>query len=66
MSLPDTITELLIHRNDVKAELREVDQKLASIVMSYEGSLQEALRDGLVRLNFPASSGFYQYLRKRR
>jgi len=39
---------------------RNAEQKLADIVIGFEGTVEEALRTGLIRLNFPAPPGFYK------
>lgn len=51
-------------------ELRELKQKqmiisseLTKEVMKYQG-VQEALKDGLIKLNFPAPAEFLRYLKK--
>ena len=57
------IKELINRQQELKFELRNVQNELCSKVEYYEGSLREALKTGLVRLNFPAPSGFYKYLK---
>lgn len=57
------IKELIDRQQDLKFELKDIQSKLCTEVERYEGSLREALRDGIVRLNFPAPSGFYKYLK---
>ena len=52
--------------SEIKFEKRDLEQRLADIVMEYEGSVQKALEDGLVRLNFQAPPGYYKILRNDR
>jgi hypothetical protein len=59
------INELILKRDDLKSELRHIDHELADAVLRYEGTLQDALKDRLVRLNFSAPVGFYKYLHKK-
>ena len=59
------IKELIDRQFDLKHELRAIQGELGNMVMHYEGSLQDALKEGLVRLNFPAPPGFYSNLRNK-
>ena len=61
----ERIKRLIGKRLELQQELREVDYRLASEVLDYEGSLQEALLDGLVKLNFAKPRQFERILRER-
>ena len=60
----ENIQEVLARRCQLKDELRELDHDLTSHVLKFEGSLKDALKAGLVRLNFPAPTGFYRHLKE--
>jgi len=61
----EKIRELLDKERELRSELNHVRHDLTMEVMNYDGSLQDALADGLVRLNFPAPSGFYRSIRRK-
>ena len=61
--LQEEIDNIIERIREIKFEKRDLEHKLVDIVMSYKGSVQEALEDGLVRLNFPAPPGYYKFLR---
>lgn len=58
-----TIEELVAKQRNLKQELLITQKELARQIQDYEGSLMEALASGIVRLNFPAPRGFYNYLK---
>lgn len=58
------VDELLEQRRILKMNLEEIDFKLLRELETYEGTVMQAVKDGLVRLNFAAPSGFYRMLRK--
>ena len=58
------VAELLSRKDDLEYELRDINHHLIEIVMYYEGSVKEALQEGLIRLNFRAPTGFYKNIRK--
>ena len=58
----DRANELTIKISEAKQVIRDCTFELADIIMRYDGTLQQALKDGLVRLNFPAPPGFYRHL----
>jgi len=60
----EEITSVIERINEIKSEKRELEIKLTDIVLNYEGSVQEALKDGLVRLNFSTYPGFYRFLKR--
>lgn len=62
MSQNARIMDLIGKRNILKQELRDVEYSLCEAVMNYEGTVQEALRTGLLRLNFAAPAGFKRAL----
>lgn len=62
--MDNEIKELIDKQQELKFELKDVQHRLADMVMDYKGSLQEALESKLVRLNFPAPPGFYRLFRK--
>jgi len=58
------IQDLITKRNELREELRMIDHELASAVLTFKGSIEDALKAGIVRLNFTAPSGFYEHIRK--
>lgn len=64
MNNSDKIKELIDRQDELVSELRGVRSVLCSEIEQYEGSLREALKTGLVKLNFPAPPGFNKYLRQ--
>ena len=56
------IKELIDKQQELKFELKDIQHRLADMILNYEGSLREALESRLVRLNFPAPPGFHRYL----
>jgi len=66
----EKINKLLAERQELKHQRQELthridvlDSELARIVLNYEGTLIEALRDGIIRLNFKAPANFYTKIR---
>lgn len=56
------ITAMLDELRELKQKQMNISSELANEVMKYPG-VQEALKDGLIRLNFPAPAGFLRYLK---
>ena len=59
------IKELIRKRDELKSELNMIQHELAHEVFNYKGTLQDALKDRLVRLNFAAPAGFYNSLKEK-
>ena len=59
------IKELLNKRQDLKMELREVEHELINVVENFEGTLNEAVRLGLVKFNFTVPQGYYRSIHNR-
>ena len=59
------LNEMLAKRDELKDKIRDIDRGLADMVLSYEGSVEDALRDGLIRLNFQAPAGFYKFIHRK-
>jgi len=57
------VTELLDRREVLQHELAEINHNLADMVVRYEGSVMEALVNGLVKLNFPCPPGLRRMIR---
>ena len=57
------IQELIGRQDELKSELRDIQHELCHKVMSFQGTLQEALRARIVKLNFAAPAGFYRMIR---
>jgi len=57
-----SITELLNELGDIKQAQMKICHELTSRV-TQDKSIMAALKDGLVRLNFPAPAGFYRHIR---
>ena len=56
------IEELIEKQDELKQELKFVQQKLIDEVEQFDGTLRDALAQGLVRLNFPVPAGYYRSL----
>jgi hypothetical protein len=62
MNLRDkSVTELVKELRDIKHAQQEVCHELTSRVSSDKG-IMAALKEGLIRLNFPAPPGFYRHI----
>jgi len=57
------LEQLLADRMEAIDVRRESEQQLTDLVLNFDGSVRDALREGLVRLNFPAPAGFYRHIR---
>lgn len=57
------VEQLINELRDLKQRERNICEELASCVSS-EPVILNALKSGLVRLNFPAPSGFYNYIKR--
>ena len=55
--------ELINRQSELKGELREVQHELCHKVMRFQGTLQEALKLRIVKLNFAAPAGFHRMIR---
>lgn len=58
------LDKLLYEYEEVKRAKREIEHQLTDLVIRYDGTLKDALKDGLVRLNFAAPPGFKHYLKE--
>ena len=58
------LRELLERHQDLKADIREVENQMADIVLHFEGTLAEAIGAGLVRPNFPAPARLVKHLKQ--
>ena len=58
------IFDLIQKREDLKTEIRIVEKELTDHIVHFDGTLVEALRLRLIRLNFAAPSGFLKYLQE--
>ena len=56
------IEELIKKQDELKCILRNVQHELINEVEQFDGTLREALSQGLVRLNFPVPVGYYRSL----
>ena len=56
------VDELLMRKRDLQDEIRRIDHELVDVINHFEGSLIDALKMGLIRLNFTAPPGFRQFL----
>ena len=56
------VNELLEQKRDLQCQIRDIDSKLCRVVTDFEGKLTDALKLGLVRLNFTAPPGFKRFL----
>ena len=62
MSTTSKVRELLNRRNDLKNELRGLEHELIKCVETYQGSIIDAVADGLVRFNFAINPGYRKFL----
>lgn len=58
------IQNALYRLRELKSEQRDIANRLANEITKDKAVL-DALRSGLVRLNFPAPSGFYKVIRNK-
>ena len=61
-SVTDIIHGLRIERADLMHQIHKIDDELMNIVIDYKGSVPDALRDGIVKLNFPAPYKYKKWL----
>lgn len=58
------IDKLLMDKRELQDSIRQIDHKLCNFVSRFDGKLIDALKIGLVRLNFAAPAGFMRHLRE--
>lgn len=58
----DRIVYLKDKRDQLKWELKEIDSELMQIVLEFKGTLVEALKLEIVKLNFPLPPNFKNYI----
>ena len=63
MSDNETVHQILDELRDLRVMKRELEDKLARTVMTFQGSWIDAFKEGIVKLNFPSPPGFTQMLR---
>ena len=56
------ISKLLEDISDAKMIIHQSTHELADLVLRFDGTIEDALRLGIVRLNFTAPAGFYKHL----
>ena len=49
---------MLMRKNDIQCELRQINHDLCQEIMNFQGSVREALEIGLIKPNFSAPAGF--------
>ena len=62
--MDEQMQELLYKHSKLKDDLRHVEGQMADIVMTYQGSVIDAIRDGLVRFNFPVPQGLRRAIKE--
>lgn len=63
--MKERIDKLISEEANLKSELSIVRRELTEVVLSYKGTIQEAIGEGLIRLNFPAPPGLYKHIRRK-
>lgn len=61
--MKENIKAIMSEMRNLKERQRQLSDELVNEVMKYPG-VEEALKDGLIRLNFQAPTGFMAFLRK--
>ena len=56
------ISKLLEDISEAKMIIRQSTYELADLVVRFDGTIEDALRLGIVKLSFPAPAGFYKHL----
>ena len=60
--MKEEFRRLMSEYQEHKYEMRRLQNDMANIVIQFDGSLKDALAEGLVRLNFPAPPGFNKWI----
>jgi len=63
IKMSENIKKLIETIQEAKMMKRETEYELCHIIETFDGTLNEALKIGLVRLNFSAPPGFRRGLR---
>lgn len=58
-----SVGELINELRTLKERQREISSQLTNIIMK-DNNLMEAIKSGIVKLNFSAPQGFYRRLRR--
>ena len=54
--------ELIIRHRELKHEIRALESQMAGTLERFEGTVKDALRQGIVKLNFPAPPGYMRHI----
>ena len=64
--MEDDIRVLIDAHKSLKQELKEIESRLVAEIISYKGSILDALRSGIIKPNVPVPSNFNSLIAKGR
>ena len=59
------VKELINKRAEFKNEIRFIESELLQYLIGYQGTVEEAIAEGLVKPTFPVPPGYMRHLRDR-